>query len=155
MGSGASSLDLQIEKIQKEGKEISLENIPLLIQIIKQYPEHKLKALDVIDKISDIKANRVRMASPSLGLLEVLVQTIREDKGEPRVKVLRIATNISIASQNKVPMANPSLGLLGVLVQTIREDKGETRVHALRTIRNLSYAIENKVPMSSDRKSVV
>lgn len=89
------------------------------------------------------------MAAPELGLLQVLVEVIKENKGQARVMALGACQSLSAANENKAHMAAYELGLLELMVQLIKEDKRQVRVNALGTCWNLSYAAEILVPMAA------
>jgi len=75
--------------------------------------------------------------------LPLLVEIIREDKGEARVKALGITISLSCDADNKKIMCESSLGLLPLLVEIMREDKGDARVDALGTTWNMLLLLSN------------
>jgi hypothetical protein len=124
--------------------------LALLMRVVREDKgDARVKALFVLQNLSNRPENMVSMVSPELGLLALLMGVVREDKGDARVKALIVFQSLSCAPENKVSMVSPELGLLALLMEVVREDKKDARVKALIVFQNLSIRPENMVSMAS------
>ena len=92
-----------------------------------------MNALVSTQTLSNDADNRKVMSDVRLGLLPVVVEVIREDKGEAKAKALMTTHNLALNDDNKRVIGDSRLGLLPALVEVIREYKGEARLEALMT----------------------
>ena len=111
----------------------------------------RLSALREIWGLTESDENQIAMASPSLGLVPLLIRVVQEDKEEARESALGAICCLSVMSENKKPMASSTMGLVPLLVQVVREDRARSRKTALLILGNLAYSSSNVAILLENR----
>ena len=133
-----------------------MENINQLLQQLKKGGQDRINALEIICfDLSPDDENKVMMGSSQLGLVQILVDVIKEDKAVARYYAIGTCQDLSTVNENLSIMGSPQLGLVQVLVGVIKEDKADARNLALGTCQNLSVNNENKAIMGSPQLGLV
>ncbi len=93
------------------------------------------------------------MTDPSLGLVDQLINVIKEDTSDARIKALSSVSNFLASGEIQVitALADPALGLLIQYVEILKLDKSEARILVFGGINNLALVEEcRKLMVSPD-----
>ena len=91
--------------------------LKVLVNLVSEDPENRLKALETICSISVSTVYRKVLAMSSVGLVEVLVDIIKTDNGQLRLEAFVIIGNLLSYQENLKKLSSPSLGLVEVLMK--------------------------------------
>lgn len=118
-----------------------MERITHLVDVIRSDSSNqaaKIFAMEDINQLADTPANRALLGAPSLGLIQLLVEMIRENDDLYYIIAIHIIMKVSIASEIKAAIGSPSVGLISFLTELAR--RGDP--NAFLILGNLSYCKE-------------